>query len=54
MTILGNVMQCWQCCEWLQKLNSLTTNGFHHIETSQLICNANQMTGFYVMGNIGR
>ena len=26
----------------------------HHIETSQLICNANQWTGFYMMGNIGR
>ena len=25
-----------------------------HIETSQLICTANQLTGFYMMGNIGR
>ena len=24
----------------------------HHIETSQLICNANQLTGFHIMGNI--
>ena len=23
---------------------------FHHIETSQLICRANQLTGFYIMG----
>ena len=23
-----------------------------HIETSQLICNANQLTGFYMIGNI--
>ena len=23
------------------------------LSTSQLICNANQFTGFYVMGNIG-
>ena len=26
----------------------------HHIETSQLICIANQFIGFYMMGNIGR
>ena len=30
------------------------TNVPHHIETSQLICNANQLVGFYMMGNIGR
>ena len=35
-------------------LNPLTTNASHHIETSQLICIANQLTGFYIMGNIGR
>ena len=34
--------------------NPLTTNGPHNIETSQLICNANQLTGFYMMVNIGR
>ena len=33
-------------------LNPLTTNVPYHIETSQLICNANQLTGFYKMGNI--
>ena len=26
----------------------------HDIETSKLICNANQLTGLYVVGNIGR
>ena len=26
----------------------------HHTETSQLTCTANQLTGFYMMGNIGR
>ena len=26
----------------------------HHIETSQLICIANQLTGFNMLGNIGR
>ena len=25
-----------------------------HIETSQLTCRVNQLTGFYMMGNIGR
>ena len=34
--------------------NPLTTNVPHHIETSQLICRANQLTSFYMMGNIGR
>ena len=29
------------------------TNVPHHIETSQLICIANQLTGFCRMGNIG-
>ena len=33
--------------------NPLTTNVPHHIETSQFICNANQLTGFYVMENNG-
>ena len=32
-------------------LNPLTTSVPHHIETSQLICSANQSTGFYMMGN---
>ena len=32
----------------------LTTNVPHHIETSQLICHANEVTGFYMIGNIGR
>ena len=30
-------------------VNLLMTNVPHHIETSQLICSANQLTGFYVM-----
>ena len=30
------------------------TNVPHHIETSQMICNAFQLTGFYMIGNIGR
>ena len=35
-------------------LKPLTANVLHHIETSQLIWIANQLTGFYMMGNIGR
>ena len=34
--------------------NPLTTNVPNHIETSQLFSNANQLTGFYMTGNIGR
>ena len=34
--------------------NPLTTNVPHPIETSQLICSANQWTGFYMMGNFCR
>ena len=35
-------------------VNPLTTNVPYHIETSQLICRANQLASFYMMGNIGR
>ena len=31
------------------EFNPLRTSVPHHIETSQLICNANQLTGFYMM-----
>ena len=31
----------------------LKINNSDNIETSQLICNANQLTDFYMMGNIG-
>ena len=34
--------------------NPLTTNVPHHIEISQLTCITNQLTGFYMMENIGR
>ena len=36
------------------KISPLTTNVPHHKETSQSIYNANQLTGFYMMGNIVR
>ena len=35
-------------------INPLTTNVPYHIETSQLICNSNQLTDFYMTENIGR
>ena len=34
-------------------LSALVTSVPYHIETSQLICRADQLTGFYMMGNIG-
>ena len=38
----------------MMKHNPLTVNVPHHIETSHLICYAIQLTGFYMMGSIGR
>ena len=35
-------------------INPLTTSVSHHIETSQLICEASQLTVFFMMVNIGR
>ena len=35
-------------------IDSLTTSVPYHLETSQLICNANQLTDFYMMDNIRR
>ena len=58
--IISKTMGSWlfsQSRSWLILLNSLnplTTNVPYHIETSQLICNPNQLVGFYMMGNIGR
>ena len=37
-----------------RQINPLMTKVIHHIETSQLICRTNLLTGFYVIGNIGR
>ena len=39
---------------WSKVFNPLTTNASHRIETSQLICRVNQLTGFYMIGDIGR
>ena len=38
----------------VERFNPLTTNVPHHLETNHLISNANQLTGFYMMGNISR
>ena len=35
-------------------LNSLNAKANHQTETNQLICRANQLTGSYMTGNIGR
>ena len=35
------------------EFNPLTTNVPHYIETSQSICIADQLSSFYMMGNIG-
>ena len=37
----------------LIEINPLMINVPHHIETCQLISNGNQLTGFYMMGDIG-
>ena len=36
-----------------EMVNPFTTKVPHHIETSQLIYDTNQLTGFYMTGNIG-
>ena len=58
----GNIVNANKLIEILRMLNFLslkhsnllTTNVPHHIEASQLICSANQLTGFHMMGNTGR
>ena len=35
-----------------QPILSFNDQSSHHIETSQLICSANQLTGFYMMGTL--
>ena len=43
-----------KCFKHLVNINPLTTSVSHDIETSQLISNTDQLTGFYMMGSIGR
>ena len=47
---LNALTQMWFSCQ----PNQLTTNPPHHIETSQLICSANQLTGVCMVGNSSR
>ena len=42
----------WAYSNRSEDFNPLPVNVFHHMETSQLICNANSLTGFYSMRNI--
>ena len=44
----------WRNLHHKNQINPWKTNVPHHIETSQLIYIANQLTGFYMMGNISR
>ena len=52
MTIANNFVSERYSSEVIVLFNSSTTNVPHHIETSQLICIANQLIGFYRMGKI--
>ena len=38
--------------EIINLINSLKRQSYRHIETSQLICRANQLTGFYMMATL--
>ena len=44
----------WSEMDQTHYFNTLMTSVLHHIETSQSICRANQLTGFYMMGSTGR
>ena len=53
---IPQVMHTLEFCEppiVLIKVNLLTTSVPHYKETNQSINRANQLTGFYMMGNIG-
>ena len=50
----------WLIYDWISRhervkeiLNPFMANTSHHIEANQLICNTNQLVGFYMMVNIG-
>ena len=50
----GNDIGLYKISGNFSSFNPFTTNVTHYIETSHLICILNQLTGFYIMGNIGR
>ena len=52
-------MQEWfvkfaKCEHQMYQINPLPTNVSHHMENSRLICNADHLTGFYMIRDIGR
>ena len=49
---LPSIKEIYSIQQW-KFFNPLTTNVLDDIEISQLICSANQLTGFYMIGNIG-
>ena len=60
-SITTSVPHIWKSVKGLMRetfsrscVNSLATNIPHHIESIQLICIANKLTGFNMMENIGR
>ena len=44
--------RCRRSGSALYVLELIKRQSCHHIETSQLICSANQMTGFYMMATL--
>ena len=51
-SILLGFDQKKQFFEWEVLVLPFSDQRFHHTETSQLICSANQLTGFYMMGTL--
>ena len=58
-----DIIHAWIVYSWIgesferasgNRAIQLTTSVDHHVETSQLICRANKLTGFYMLGNTGR
>ena len=46
-----NLIVFWGC-EYSSEYYPIKRQNYHHIETSQLICRANQLTGFYMMATL--
>ena len=52
--LMNFYISLWNLLVLAAGFNPLKTNFSYHIETSQLICNPNQLTSFSMMPNIGR
>ena len=49
-TVDSFLKNCWGYLTLIiEELNPLTTNVAYHMESSQLICNQNQLSGFYII-----